>query len=778
MKATLLPLVVLVAPVARTTTPPVAPWLNWTLPPAERAAALVKELTLDEKIAQLITDAPSIPRLNVSAYMWRNNVLHGLVDNGPSTMFPQAIGLAATWSRSLLRRAARVMADEQRAKHNAAVRASGGDSPMNYGLDLWGPNINMFVHPRWGRGQETYGEDPMLTSALAVAFIEGLQARCDAGYLETIATPKHFDAYTIDKEPPRLEFMANITERDLRQYYFAAWERVVRESSPGSIMCSYNGIQTSIRNGGSGAAVDVKAPMCASPLIQSVLRDELGFDGYVVTDSGALDFMITKFHSAANDSDAAAQAMAVGVDLNSGSVYKSGLPDAVADGRVDETQIDVALNRLFAARVSLGLFDPPSRVPFTTLSTDIVDSSEHRAVALETARASVVLLRNQNGLLPLDMARVRRVAAIGPAANDTWRMVGNYYGCSNSSWGPLDAACNITTPLSALEAAVSATTPAVTVEYAMGCDQESNSTDGFAKAKALASEADVTVLFLGLRNCEGGQGRGGPRCESEGHDRPDLSLPGAQHALAKMLVDETDTPVVLVLLNGGPVAIEWEAQNVPAILETFYGGALGGQAIVDVLMGAANPSGRMPYTVPTSIDQVPDETDMRLTTAPGRTYRYISQTPLYAFGFGLSYTTFNYSGAEVSPATLGATAAPEEPVSVCFSVANTGERGGGDVVQVYAAFASGDRKKEPDIPLRSLVAFETVEPLEAGEARNACVSFTARDLRLWDPNSERLALRPGDYKLYVGGTGPGAQGAYVPESAVQSPLELAFTITE
>eukprot|EP00051_Salpingoeca_urceolata_P002804 m.52925 g.52925 ORF g.52925 m.52925 type:complete len:788 (-) comp12339_c0_seq2:25-2388(-) len=749
------------------------PWFDPSLPREQRAKALVSAMTPQEKVANLVVDAPAMERLGVPSYHWRSNVLHGLVSNGPSTMFPQATGMAATFDVGLIQEAATVMSTEQRAKHNVAIAANKGNSPMDYGLDLWGPNINMFRDPRWGRGQETYGECPKLTGTLAAAFVRGLQqGPLYPKYLKTVATPKHFDAYSVDRMPPRLSFDPNITKTALEQYYFPAFRAVVNAGC-GSIMCSYNGI-----NG---------YPMCMSPMLADVLRKEMNFTGYIVTDSGALEFMVSKFHRFNNTTEAAIAGLDASVDLNSGNVFLK-LGDALSSGRVTEEQLDTALTRLFMARLNVGLFDPPSLLkPYSDLGNDDILTPANLATARSVADNSLVLLRNTplankqtqpsaptaaaSPLLPLSLGKGKTLAVIGPAANDTYRMVGNYYGCTTGAWGKLSPNCTIKTVLEGVQDAFQD----ATVAYTQGCEQESSSTTGFADAVALAKQSDVVIMALGLRNCEGGQGHGGANCESEGHDRDILGLPGVQQQLLEKVM-EANSNVVLVLLNGGPVSIPWAAQHVPSILEAWYGGETGADAIGAALNGTTNPSGRLPFTVVESVQNLPDELSMALKAPPhGRTYRHFDTDPLYAFGFGLSYSEFSLSVMHVTPTSVPASAGTS--ITACVNVTNSPESkfAGRTVVQAYVALDGGESEGLPLVPIKELVGFVKTAELAPGASAAACIEFSTSDFQLADANGA-LRVPAGKYTLSVGTTAPGSCGKYVDHSAVPPPLSATLTV--
>jgi beta-glucosidase len=750
---------------------PSTPWFDVSLPPATRAAALVAALTLPEKAAQMVVDAPAVSRVGLPSYHWRSNVLHGLVDNGASTMFPQATGLAATWDATALQGAARIMSVEQRAKNNQnrAQRGNNG-SDMNYGLNLWGPNINIFRDPRWGRGQETYGECPFLTGAMGIAMVRGLQEGSQANVTAIAATIKHFIAYDVDEEPPRLSFDPNISAADLAQTYQPAFEDCVVRGKAEAVMCAYSGV-----NG---------YPSCVSPLLESTLRGEMGFGGYVVSDSGAIDFLVSEYHRYPNKSAASVAAVSAGVDLNSGGCFST-LSASVQAGAVQESVLDVALTRLFTSRIKLGCFDPPATVSYTQIPPSAIATTASKAVALDVAERSLVLLKNDapagaDGgappLLPLMLSAAKplRLGVVGPNANDTFTLVGNYYGCSIGTWGPLlPKYCNITTPLEGIRTLVGFG-QVENVQWAKGCEQESstNQSDLIAAAVQLAAEVDVVVAVLGLRNCQGGQGKGGRQCESEGNDRNNLGLPGAQETLLAALLD-ANPRVALVLQNGGPVSLSADAaRRVPAIVESWYGGEAAGAALTNMLTGAVSPAGRMPFTVPTNLSQVPPELHMPMDEAPGRTYRYLTQPPLYAFGYGLSYTTFAYSGLTVTQPAAGAVAAGNASLggtlTLSATVQNTGSVHTSDeVVQVYATLrrtppmlARVASCPEMSVPLRQLVGFVRLRELTPGSRTSVSVACPVRALRLLDCGY-RYQIVAGTYDLSLGGHAPGSRGQYI-----------------
>jgi beta-glucosidase len=560
---------------------------------------------------------------------------------GIATVFPQAIGMAATWNTDLIREVATVISDEGRAKHHDFARK--GERDIYKGLTFWTPNINIFRDPRWGRGQETYGEDPYLTSAIGVTFVKALQGD-DPRYLKAAACAKHYAVHS-GPEADRHRFNAIASERDMRDTYLPAFEALVREAHVESVMGAYN------RTNGEAC--------CASPtLLGDILRSEWGFTGHVVSDCWAIKDIYQDHGLAPTPAAAAALAVNAGCDLNCGDTYPM-LTEAVEQHLIDEPTITRAVERLFTTRFKLGLFDPDAQVPYAQIPISVNDSSEHRELALRTARESIVLLRNADDCLPLskDLANI---AVIGPNADDAIVLLGNYNGEPSAS----------VTPLAGIRAAV----PAANVTYAQGCRVVGKDTSDFDEAVRIARAADVAIVVLGLSQIvegEEGQQEGLPEGEKSTGDRTTIDLPGVQEDLLKA-VHATGTPVVLVLLNGSAVAVNWADEHVPAIVEAWYPGQAGGAAIADVLFGDYNPAGRLPVTFYKSVEQLPDFTDYNMAR---RTYRYMTEEPLYPFGHGLSYTQFAYDNLAIQYAA--------DYVQVTAEVTNVGERAGDEVVQLY-----------------------------------------------------------------------------------------------
>ncbi|MGB1252059.1 MAG: glycoside hydrolase family 3 C-terminal domain-containing protein [Candidatus Promineifilaceae bacterium] len=664
----------------------------------ERVTDLVARLSLEEKCGQLLHDAPAIERLDIPAYNWWNECLHGVARAGLATVFPQGIGMGATWNVPLLSQVATAISDEARAKHHAYVRR--GWRGMNMGLTFWTPNINIFRDPRWGRGQETYGEDPYLMARMGVAFVKALQGD-DPHYLKLVATPKHFAVHS-GPESERHSFDALASQYDLWDTYLPAFEATVVEGKAASVMGAYN------RTNGEVCCGSVT-------LLQDILRDRWGFEGYVVSDCGGIiDFYRT--HKVV-DTPAEAAAMAVknGCELNCGETYHA-LLEAHELGLISEAEIDIAVGRLMTARMRLGMFDPPERVPYAAIPYEVVDSAENKHLAHHAALESIVLLKN-DGILPL-APDTQRIAVIGPNADDAETLLGNYFGTPS----------NIITPLDGIRTRANGS-----VSYARGCHIAQSDWDSDAAAELLARESDVVIFCGGLSQLlEGEEGAttGGDL------DRPTLGLPTVQQTLLEKL-HATGTPVVLVLINGSALSVNWADAHLPAIVEAWYPGQSGGAAIAQVLFGDYNPAGRLPVTVYKSADDLPPITDYDMSN---RTYRYFKGEPLYQFGYGLSYTTFEYSHLH-----LASSLTENEPLTVRVQVSNSGDRAGDEVVQVYWRHVSAEQHK----PLRQLAGFERIH-LDAGTSQSITITLKPEQLTLVNAFGERKRVT-GEIEVLIGG---------------------------
>ncbi len=685
----------------------------------KRVDDLVGRMTCEEKVSQMCYNSPAIPRLGVPEYNWWNECLHGVARAGVATVFPQSIALAASFNPALIEQISSAIADEARAKHHEAVRRN--DRGIYKGLTFWTPNINIFRDPRWGRGQETYGEDPHLTGELAVAFIRGLQGdnRDESSYLKAAACAKHYAVHS-GPESLRHEFDARVAAKDLWETYLPAFRRAVCEAGVEAVMGAYNRV-----NG---------QPACASKeLLQHILRDTWGFRGHVVSDCGALEDIFGKHMVAATPEEAAAQAVNAGCDLDCGAVYAK-LVAAVEEGLISEDHLDQAVKRLFRTRFRLGMFDPEEQVPFASIPYEANDSPEHDALNRLAACQSMVLLKNTDSVLPVDFQALETIAVIGPNADNKDSLLGNYNGVPS----------HFTTPLAAIRNAVGDNTR---VYYAEGCPLAEHDHSfwgrspraGFSEALAAAERADIVIMCLGLSPAL--EGEEGATAESDGGgDRIGLNLPGLQQELLETVAG-TEKPIVLVLLNGSPITLGWAQDNIPAILEAWYPGQRGGKAVVDVLTGTCNPAGRLPVTFVRSIDEPPPFTDYAMT---GRTYRYLESPPLYPFGYGLSYTRFDYADLTLSSSRVQA----GESLTASVTVSNLGPRDGEEVVQLYREHLSVSTK----VPRHELRGVRRVE-VPAGEGTTVEFRLGPEDMAYVTDEGHRV-IAPGFIRLYVGGQQP------------------------
>ena len=683
-----------------------------------RAAALVAQMTLEEKVSQTLYNAPAIERLGIPAYNWWNEALHGVARAGTATLFPQTIGIAAAFDEDLVGKMAETIATEARAKFNAQKKA--GDRDIYKGLTFWSPNVNIFRDPRWGRGQETYGEDPYLTSRMGVRFVEGLQGE-DPDYLKAAACAKHFAVHS-GPEGLRHSFDAVVSKQDLYETYLPAFKACVQEAGVEAVMGAYN------RTNGE--------PCCGSrTLLQDILRKEWGFQGHVVSDCWAvLDFhenhKVTK-----TPLESAAMAMNNGCDLNCGCMFPN-LRDAVRGGYVDEARLDEAVTNLMECRMKLGLFEEEGSVPFDAIGYDQVDTKENRELNLEISRKSLVLLKNENHLLPLDKSKIKSIGVIGPNADSRRALVGNYEG----------TASRYITVLEGIEDYVG---EQVRVYYSEGChlykDRTSNlaqADDRISEVKAVCEVSDVLVVVLGLDSgIEGEQGDAGNEFASG--DKRDLQFPGLQPEVLRTAY-ESGKPVILVSMTGSAMALAWEAEHIPAIIQAWYPGSQGGRAIAELIFGAYSPEGKLPVTFPYSTEELPDFEDYSMK---GRTYRYMQQDALYPFGFGLSYTAFTLGETTLDTQTLeeGGT------VTVSVTVKNTGAMAGGQTVQVYVKAL---REGTPNAQLKGLKKIF----LQPGEEKQVRIALPEAAFGLYNENGEWM-LEAGEYAVYAGMQQPDARSA-------------------
>ncbi len=692
-------------------------YLDTSLPFEERARDLVSKMTLDEKASQLTYNSAAVKRLGIPAYNWWNEALHGVARAGVATVFPQAIGLAAMFDKGQMRRVADVISTEGRAKYNAYSGEE--DRDIYKGLTFWSPNVNIFRDPRWGRGQETYGEDPYLTGRLGVEFVKGIQGD-DPQYLKAAACAKHFAVHS-GPEKLRHEFDAVVSQQDLWETYLPAFEACVCEAKVEAVMGAYN------RTNGE--------PCCAhSVLMEEILREKWGFLGHYVSDCWALMDFHQHHKVTKTMEESASLALEKGCDVNCGVVYAHVL-SAVEKGLLSEELVDRAVTRLMTTRLKLGLFDKVEQ--FDSIPYCENDSPAHRTMNLETAKKTMTLLKN-DGLLPLDKNSLKAVAVIGPNADDRAMLPGNYHG----------TASEIITPLEGIRQVLG---DEVRIYYSEGCHKYKTRTEDLAfegdrisEAVIAAKHSDVAIVVLGLDEMMEGEEFDQGNAYGSG-DRADLGLPGQQLRLLQA-VQATGTPTVAVLCAGSAVDLCWAQEHVNAILDAWYPGALGGLALAQVLFGQYNPAGRLPVTFYKTVNDLPDFLDYSMEN---RTYRYFKGEPLYPFGFGLSYTTFQYSGLELEKTEL----AQGQPLNLKVTITNTGARDGDEVVQCYIT----DEAASVRTPLRSLCGFERVF-LKAGESKTLNFTILPESMRVVDQQGRRY-VEPGDFTIFVGGCQPDERSA-------------------
>ena len=839
-------------------------YLDPSLPTDQRVNDLVCRLSLEEKVSQMQDVAAAIPRLGISAYNLWNEALHGVARAGNATVFPQAIGLAATWDTNLIHRVANVISTEARAKYNDALAHN--NTSRYYGLTFWSPNINIFRDPRWGRGQETYGEDPFLTAQIGVAFVTGMQGD-DPRYLKTISTPKHYAVHS-GPEVLRHHFDVPVSPHDFADTYAPAFRATITEGKADSIMCAYNSV--------------LGTPACASPFLMDTLRNSWGFQGYVVSDCGAVGDIFEGHHSANSVRHAAALAVKAGTDLSCGDEYRS-LAEAVHDGLISEGDIDRSVKRLFEARFRLGMFDPPSLVPWSNLKMSDNDTPAHRALALQAARESIVLLKNDHNILPLTNS-AKIIAVIGPTADALDVLLGNYNGTPSryttilagirkrfsnakivyAQGSPLTETSADPVPSSALRSGDPNSQPGLKAEFFSNKNLEgapilrridpqvnfdwggnspapgvggqnfsvrwtgellaptdgdyrigASGDDGFRvfldgkeivndwsvhaerahtapvhlqrghayrivmeyfqaaggsatrlewshpaeleDAAAIAKSADVVIAVVGISPALEGEEMQTDAIGFSGGDRTSLDVPGPQQQLLETL-GAAGKPLIVVLTNGSALAVNWAQKNASAVLDAWYSGEEGGNAVADVLAGDYNPSGRLPVSVYTGVAQLPPFEEYSMA---GRTYRYFAGTPLYPFGFGLSYTTFSYTNAHVDHDQISAS----DKVNVSVDVKNAGAIAGDEVVELYVT--------RPDVagaPIRALAGFTRVH-LASGEQRTVSIPLRDRELSIVDENGKRR-IPVGTIEVWIGGGQPVAGVGQTPASGARTQFRV------
>lgn len=689
----------------------------------ERAADLASQLTLEEKVGQMVHEARGVKRLGIPPYNWWNECLHGVARAGKATVFPQAIGLAAMFDPDLLERIASAISDEARAKHHAAVAA--GNHGRYSGLTFWAPNINIFRDPRWGRGQETFGEDPVLTGKLGVAFVRGLQGD-DPRHLKIAACAKHFAVHS-GPEGDRHSFDARVSDRDLWDTYLPAFKKLI-DANTEVVMGAYNRV-----NG---------EPCCGSVfLLEKILRGDWKFEGHVVSDCWAIRDFHEHHKVTKNSVESAVLALKTGCDLNCGCTYPH-LIDAVGKGLISEVDIDRSFVRLAKTWLKLGMFDDPAEVPYSRISMDVVNCDAHRRLAREAAARSCVLLKNKGNLLPLPR-KARAYYVTGPNAASVDVLMGNYYGAST----------RLTTILEGITAAVDTST---FVEYRQGSQVAVDNVNPTDWVSFEAAMTNATIAVMGISPLLEGE-EGDAIASADLGDRLDISMPANQlRALRKLR--KAGNRIVLVLTGGSPLAMAEAMELADAVLWVWYPGEAGGEGVADIIFGDIAPSGRLPVTFPKSLDQLPPYADYGME---GRTYRYMKEEPLLPFGFGLSYTAFRYDQITLGKDFVGL----DEKVTVSVRLTNIGKRSAEEVVQLYLRWLD-----HPEGPLRALKVFQRVA-IEPGESIVVDFEIGPEQFALADENG-MIEVRPGQIEIIAAGACPiprsEALGASRPVSTILS----------
>ncbi len=702
-------------------------YLDSSVSVSERVKDLVNRLTLAEKVGMMSHEAKGVPRLNIPRYNYWSEALHGVARSGKATVFPQAIGMAATWDKDLIREVASAIGDEGRAKYHAALRRN-GYTDQYQGLNMWSPNVNIFRDPRWGRGQETWGEDPFLTGEMAAEFVRGLQGD-HPKYLKTAACAKHLAVHS-GPEKDRHTFNAIVTKRELFDTYLPAFKKLVVEADVEAVMGAYNRTLGEV--------------CCASKLLlEDILRDQWGFKGHVVSDCQALsDFHLS--HKVTKDAaESAALALKHGCDLGCDHVFDE-IPEAIARGLITEEDVDRALERSLATRFKLGMFDPPEEVPYTSITTDIVGCEAHRQLAYKTATEAVVLLKNKNNILPIK-ASTKKIFVTGPTATSVEVLLGNYYGFNNQM-------------VTLLEGITGRLPEGMGMEYHPGAMLKHPREIKETWAPGMAQTSDLAIVCTGFSSFLEGE-EGESLLSTQNGDRSSISLPASQANYIKELAIH-GVKIVLVLTGGSPIALGEIEDMVDAVVFIWYPGMEGGRAVADVLFGDTSPSGKLPLTFPKSLDQLPAFDDYSMNK---RTYRYTTEEPLYPFGFGLSYSRFEYTDLQLDTQSIKA----GEVLPVKVSIRNQGKRQAAEVVQFYLS----DLKASTIVPRHHLIGFEKVT-LEAGESRVISFSVTP-DMMSFYNDDGKLTLEPGEFKLEVGGCSPGKRGQ---ELGAPSPVIAIFEV--
>jgi beta-glucosidase len=700
------------------------PFLDPELKLEGRVDDLLGRLTLEEKIGQMLHESRAVERLGVPAYNWWNEACHGIARNGRATVFPQVIGLGATWNRALVERVAGIISDEARAKHHAAVAA--GHRGQYQGLTFWTPNINIFRDPRWGRGQETFGEDPYLMGELGLSMVKGLQGDHEV-YMKTAGCAKHYAVHS-GPERERHGFDAKPSQKDLFETYLPAFEKLV-VGGVEAVMGAYNRT--------------LGEPCCASRfLLMDILRGRWGFKGHVVSDCGALDDIHLHHKVTRNEAESAALAVRNSCDLNCGGTYRY-LLAAVGEGLISEADVDTSVRRLLATKFKLGLLDPQDSVPWSKTPVSSIDCAHHRGVSRQAAVESIVLLKN-NGVLPLRRDH-ESVLVTGPTAANTSALLGDYFGISSRL-------------VTLMEGITEAVDEGCRIVFRTGCPLQGLAAPGVNYTFGTAAENEVTIAILGLDPSLEGEEGDAVASPTDG-DRDYVELPPVQREFLLELRKHANK-LIVVLTGGSALAVPEAQELADAVLQVWYPGCEGGRALADVLFGVHSPSGKMPVTVPYRTEDLPAFNDYAMR---GRTYRFSKLEPLYPFGFGLGY-----GKPEYGPIKLDAPALAEGGnVAVGTTIRNSGYSAIHEAVQCYIV----PPRDWPDAPLATLVDFKKV-PVAPGSTATIEFTLPAAAFAQFDAAGRRVH-HPGRYTIVVGSASPGrrAQALGAPEPALAE-LEL------
>ncbi|MFB1027036.1 MAG: glycoside hydrolase family 3 C-terminal domain-containing protein [Flavobacteriaceae bacterium] len=692
---------------------------NISLDFESRAADLVSKMTLEEKISQLGDGAPAIPRLNIQEYHWWNECLHGVARAGTATVFPQAIGMAASFDTDAMIEVAEIISSEARAKHHEAQRNKNYN--IYNGLTFWSPNINIFRDPRWGRGHETYGEDPYLTGQMGMQFVKGLQGS-DPKYFKVVATAKHFAVHN-GPEPNRHSFNVLPSKRDLWETYLPAFKDLIMDAKVYSVMGAYN-------------RVDGESASASWMLLNDILRKQWGFEGYVVSDCGAINDIYSSHKIVNTEEEAAALGIRRGCDLNCGDVYQRALKKAVSQGLIGVKEIDLSVYRLMLARMKLGMFDPIELVDYAKIPFETNNSKAHNEKALKMAQKSMTLLKN-NGILPLNKSSIKKIVVIGPNANNLSALRGNYYG----------SASNPITIINGIKAQAGSDIDIVFHKGVPLVTSQDNEPQVLSKEILKDIEtADVAVFVGGLDASWEGEESNEMR-EKNGvdgfyaGDRTKIELPEIQLNALKS-IKKTGTPLIFILLAGSAISLNGLEQELDAFLAAWYPGQRGGDAVADVLFGKYNPAGRLPVTFYSSTNELADFEDYNMRAGKGFTYRYYKGEALYPFGHGISYTTFKYSDMIIDKTMIVDT----DDILVSVKVKNSGDIDGEEVVQLYVK----DVESTTWMPIKQLREFRRIS-LKKGEEKTVEFKLSPiKDMRYYDALKQNYAVEPGEFEIQIG----------------------------